>query len=154
LAIRLTPQDQAFYELLAAGGENLAAAAAVLCGLLQPDADRQAIADQMRDLEHAGDAVTHQILRQLNTSFVTPFDREDIYALAGRVDDVMDDLQKDLFRAIFATHSTDEATIQRAVQIALVGRYFERMADHAVNVAERVTFMVTGQFRHEVEPEI
>jgi predicted phosphate transport protein (TIGR00153 family) len=94
LAIRLTPQDQAFYELLAAGGENLAAAAAVLCGLLQPDADRQAIADQMRDLEHAGDAVTHQILRQLNTSFVTPFDREDIYALAGRVDDVMDCLDE------------------------------------------------------------
>jgi phosphate transport system protein len=65
------------------------------------------------------------------------------------MDDVMDDLQKDLFRAIFATHSTDEATIQRAVQIALVGRYFERMADHAVNVAERVAFMVTGQFRYE-----
>jgi phosphate transport system protein len=69
------------------------------------------------------------------------------------MDDVMDDLQKDLFRAIFATHSTDEATIQRAVQIALVGRYFERMADHAVNVAERVTFMVTGQFRHEAESD-
>jgi uncharacterized protein len=88
--IRLTPQDQAFYELLAAGGENLATAAEVLCGLLDPDTDRQAVADRMRELEHAGDAVTHRILRQLNTSFVTPFDREDIYALAGRVDDVMD----------------------------------------------------------------
>ncbi len=94
MAIRLTPQDQAFYELLAAGGENLAAAAAVLCDLLSPDADRKAISERMRELEHAGDSVTHRILRQLNTSFVTPFDREDIYALAGRVDDVMDCLDE------------------------------------------------------------
>lgn len=63
------------------------------------------------------------------------------------MDDVMDDLQKDLFRAIFSGAATDEASIQRAVQIALVGRYFERVADHAVNVAERVAFMVTGHFR-------
>ena len=64
------------------------------------------------------------------------------------MDDVMDDLQKDLFRAIFASPNDDEAAIQRAVQIALVGRYFERVADHAVNVAERVAYMVTGEFRH------
>ncbi|HVF76374.1 MAG TPA: phosphate signaling complex protein PhoU [Acidimicrobiales bacterium] len=62
------------------------------------------------------------------------------------MDDVMDDLQKDLFRTIFASQVDDEAGIQRAVQIALVGRYFERIADHAVNTGERVAFMVTGQF--------
>jgi phosphate transport system protein len=67
------------------------------------------------------------------------------------MDDVMDDLQKDLFRAIFATSDTDEATIQRAVQIALVGRFFERVADHAVNVAERVAYMVTGEFSRDSE---
>jgi uncharacterized protein Yka (UPF0111/DUF47 family) len=94
MPIRLGPQDRVFYELLTEGGDNLAAAAEVLCGLLLPDADRKAIADRMRDLEHAGDAVTHQILRQLNTSFVTPFDREDIYALAGRIDDVIDCLDE------------------------------------------------------------
>lgn len=64
------------------------------------------------------------------------------------MDDVMDDLQKDLFRAIFSSPATDEAALQRAVQVALVGRYFERMADHAVNVAERVRFMVTGELHH------
>lgn len=62
------------------------------------------------------------------------------------MDDAMDDLQKDLFRAIFASTADDEAAVQRAVQIALVGRYFERIADHAVNVGERVAFMVTGAF--------
>jgi phosphate transport system protein len=67
-----------------------------------------------------------------------------------QMDQVMDDLQKELFRAIFAMDAVQEEAIQRAVQLALVGRYFERAADHAVNVGERVDFMVTGQF-HEHE---
>jgi phosphate transport system protein len=64
------------------------------------------------------------------------------------MDDVMDELQKDLFRTIFAGTVTDERALQRAVQVALVGRYFERIGDHAANIAERVDFMVTGAFRH------
>ena len=63
----------------------------------------------------------------------------------------MDELQRDLFRAIFAGPEADEDTVQRAVQIALVGRYFERIAVHAVNVAERVGFMVNGQLASEAE---
>jgi phosphate transport system protein len=62
------------------------------------------------------------------------------------MDDVMDDLQKELFRTIFHVDTRDEATIQRAVQVALVGRYFERIADHAVNIGERVGYIVTGDF--------
>lgn len=61
------------------------------------------------------------------------------------MDDVMDDLQKDVFRAIFEGGSADEAELQQAVQISLIGRYYERIADHAVNFAERVAFMVTGE---------
>ena len=60
------------------------------------------------------------------------------------MDDVMDDLQKELFRLIFAQGVDDEEGLYRAVQVALIGRYYERIADHAVNVAERVLFMVTG----------
>ncbi|MDQ1402210.1 MAG: phosphate transport system protein [Actinomycetota bacterium] len=99
------------------------------------------------------DRMREQAAVQLGAAIDAFADRDPAKAASlPDMDDVMDDLQKDLFRAIFATHSTDEATIQRAVQVALVGRYFERMADHAVNVAERVAFMVTGQFRHE-EPQ-
>lgn len=61
------------------------------------------------------------------------------------MDDVMDDLQKDLFRAIFEGGAADEDEVQEAVQVSLIGRYYERIADHAVNVAERVSFMVTGE---------
>jgi predicted phosphate transport protein (TIGR00153 family) len=90
MAGRFTPRDTAFYDLLAEGGRNVAESANVLAGLCEPAADRVQIAARMRDLEHAGDAVTHRILRQLNKSFVTPFDREDIYRLAGTLDDVVD----------------------------------------------------------------
>lgn len=75
-------------------------------------------------------------------------------AALGDMDDAMDDLQKDLFRAIFSSQADDEASLQRAVQIALVGRYFERIADHAVNTGERVTFMVTGSFLDDTHGEI
>ncbi|MGH9042877.1 MAG: phosphate signaling complex protein PhoU [Acidimicrobiia bacterium] len=61
------------------------------------------------------------------------------------MDDVMDELQKELFRVIFSTFEEGEAGLHRAVQVALVGRYYERIADHAVNVGHRVAYMVTGE---------
>jgi phosphate transport system protein len=61
------------------------------------------------------------------------------------MDDVMDDLQRDLFRAILTPDTPDEGTLQRAVQMALVGRYYERVADHAVQIGRWVAFMVTGE---------
>lgn len=84
---------------------------------------------------------------QLKLAISAFADRDPARAAAlGDMDDVMDELQKDLFRVIFTSQVDDEAGVQRAVQIALVGRYFERIADHAVNTGERVSFMVTGKF--------
>ena len=70
---------------------------------------------------------------------------------AGRLiemDNVMDDLTRSLFTEIFAhgaQNALDEGGVQRAVHLALVGRHYERIADHAVTVAERVEFAVTGR---------
>jgi predicted phosphate transport protein (TIGR00153 family) len=74
-------------------GRNVAASAEALAGLIDPNANREAIAKELRDREHANDTVTHRIMRQLNTSFVTPFDREDIYRLASALDDVVDAIE-------------------------------------------------------------
>jgi predicted phosphate transport protein (TIGR00153 family) len=90
VAFRLTPRDAAFYDMFTDAGRNVAETVDVLTGLLDPNANREAIAKTLREREHAGDAVTHRIMRQLNTSFVTPFDREDIYRLASALDDVVD----------------------------------------------------------------
>jgi predicted phosphate transport protein (TIGR00153 family) len=74
-------------------GRNVAEAVNVLGGLTDANANRESIAKALREREHAGDAVTHRIMRQLNTSFVTPFDREDIYRLASALDDVIDAIE-------------------------------------------------------------
>lgn len=60
------------------------------------------------------------------------------------MDDTMDDLQKDLFRAIFAEGAPDESSLQKAVQITFVGRDYERAADHAVTIGRWVRFIATG----------
>jgi predicted phosphate transport protein (TIGR00153 family) len=93
VAFRLTPRDNAFYDMFTESGRNMAASVDALAGLLDPNANREAIAKQLRDFEHAGDSVTHRIMRQLNTSFVTPFDREDIYRLASALDDGVDAIE-------------------------------------------------------------
>ena len=93
MAFRLTPRDSAFYDMFTDAGRNVADAADLLAGLMDPIANRQIVADELREREHRGDTVTHRILRQLNTSFVTPFDREDIYRLAGALDDVVDNME-------------------------------------------------------------
>ena len=93
MSFRLTPRDNAFYAMFTEAGRNVLEATEVLAGLLDPNANREAIAKQLREREHAGDAVTHRIMRQVNTSFVTPFDREDIYRLASALDDVVDAIE-------------------------------------------------------------
>lgn len=82
---------------------------------------------------------------QMRTA-IGAFADEDVHRgmALGDMDDVMDELQRELFRAIFGTSGGDEADIHWGVQVALVGRYYERIADHAVNVGQRVAYMVTG----------
>lgn len=94
------------------------------------------------------DRMRGQALEQLKLALACFSERDPAKAAAlADMDDVMDDLQKELFRVIFSTfHNSDDVSVQRAVQIALVGRYFERIADHAVNFGARVPYMVTGEF--------
>src|SRR3954454_8091573 len=74
-----------------AAAANLPAAAAVLLRLVDaPPAERPALAGGMSELEHAGDDATHAIMAALNSSFITPFDREDIALMTARLDDVLD----------------------------------------------------------------
>jgi predicted phosphate transport protein (TIGR00153 family) len=92
--IRLTPAQNSFYTMFATSGQNLVVGAGLLKDLLGADADeRKMIAEKMRAAEHAGDEATHAIMRELNETFVTPFDREDIYRLASSLDDVMDAME-------------------------------------------------------------
>jgi uncharacterized protein len=89
--LNLRPSKTSFYEMYATSGQNLVVGARLLKELLGADlSQRKEIAEKMRAAEHAGDEATHAIMRELNETFVTPFDREDIYRLASSLDDVMD----------------------------------------------------------------
>ena len=68
-------------------------------------------------------------------------------ALASALDDIdntLDDLQVDFIEAIFAAHYETNLELRAAVQLAMIARYYERIGDHAVNMGERITYMVTG----------
>jgi predicted phosphate transport protein (TIGR00153 family) len=87
---RLLPRDENFFELFEQQAGHIVSASRVLEELTLDYPSAQAKVQKIRDLEHAGDALTHEMVRRLNTTFVTPIDREDIYALASRLDDVLD----------------------------------------------------------------
>jgi hypothetical protein len=85
------PRDTRFYDLFTEAATNIVTGVGLLRELVTtPDGERDRIAKSMRDTEHAGDDLTHAIVEHLDKSFVTPFDREDIYRLAVRLDDVLD----------------------------------------------------------------
>jgi predicted phosphate transport protein (TIGR00153 family) len=91
--IKLRPAETSFYDLFCRAADNLVTAAGILSELSLPDVDKKSISDRLSDIEHDSDDVTHQILRTLNSTFVTPFDREDIYRLGSTLDDVMDHME-------------------------------------------------------------
>ena len=90
MAFRVRPVDASFYDLFAEQAQHLVVGAALLAEMLADGNDRAAVAAKMRDAEHAADETTHAIVKRVNKTFVTPIDREDIYALASGLDDVMD----------------------------------------------------------------
>jgi uncharacterized protein len=95
VAFRLTPHERGFYPLFTQAAENIVVAADDLAKLVaaEPPARAQ-LARRVKEAENAGDALTHDILVKLNSTFVTPFDREDIYRLASSLDDVLDFIEE------------------------------------------------------------
>jgi uncharacterized protein len=87
---RLIPRETKFFDLFAELSSNLTEGAKLLCRMLENPQDLNAQAEQMQAIEHKGDKATHAIITKLNQTFITPFDREDIYRLASSLDDVLD----------------------------------------------------------------
>jgi len=86
----LVPKEVRFYDEFEQQSANIRRAAGLLHELIHDFADARAKAYSIKTVEHEGDLITHQIVKRLNTTFITPLDREDIYALATRLDDVLD----------------------------------------------------------------
>jgi uncharacterized protein len=95
MAFRLTPHERGFYPLFTKAAENIAAVADDLSKLVAAEPEARAeLARTIKEAEHTGDSVTHEILVKLNSTFVTPFDREDIHRLTEALDDVVDAMEE------------------------------------------------------------
>jgi uncharacterized protein len=92
MRFNVLPTEGVFYELFAKSAGHLVEGARLLGSLVDDGADPGDVAARTKEVEHRCDEVTHEVIRRLNSTFVTPFDREDIYRLASGLDDVMDDM--------------------------------------------------------------
>jgi predicted phosphate transport protein (TIGR00153 family) len=90
MRFRLIPRDEGFFDLFSQSALNIDGGARVLADLLADLTDIDDRVQQLIDMERRGDDITREILRRLDKAIVTPFDREDIHALAERLDDVAD----------------------------------------------------------------
>jgi predicted phosphate transport protein (TIGR00153 family) len=91
---RFLPRDQQFFSQFAEAAENAVATARLLVEIIELGPDTERNVRRLRDLEHNGDEITHRIYQALNSTFVTPLDRDDIQALASEIDDFVDDMEE------------------------------------------------------------
>jgi predicted phosphate transport protein (TIGR00153 family) len=103
MRLAVVPRPAEFYSLFAAVGENAVEAARLVDLRVQNFPEGDISQTQVKDVESRGDELTRQIIRLLNTQYVTPFDREDIYELARAVDDIVDHIE----------HASDLLTLYR-----------------------------------------
>ena len=93
MRFKLRPSDDSFYEFFTRAAANLVRGTELLSELALPGADVQSISERLGDAEHDNDEITHEVFNKINSTFITPFDREDIYRLASNLDDVMDHIE-------------------------------------------------------------
>jgi len=88
--MRLIPRESKFFRMFAEVSQNLTQGTRLLQDILKNPANMEPRLDQLQEIEHRGDEMTHGIITALNQTFITPFDREDIHRLTSSLDDVLD----------------------------------------------------------------
>ena len=88
--MRLIPRETKFFRMFRDVSQNLTEGASLLHDILKNPQDLPVRINRLQEIEHRGDDMTHDIIRMLNQTFITPFDREDIHALTSSLDDVLD----------------------------------------------------------------
>lgn len=129
---RFLPRGERFFDYFRDGATNATEAARLLMDIFERLEDVERKGRRLRDLEHRGDEITHQILNALNTTFVTPLDRDDIQNLASELDDFIDYIEEagSMLRLYRIEESNDRAR--------LLARIISEQAD---NLAEAVTLL-------------
>lgn len=167
----LIPKEEKFFEMFKEMAATIIEGGRLLKEMLDDYSNPQDYQKKIKDIEHKGDQITHDIIRKLNKSFVTPFDREDIYALSAALDDILDliDASSQRFVMYRVEKPTPEAkqlaflisqgcnAVAKAVEH--LGKTFEHIQEHCQEVnaleneADRVCREAIGRlFDEEKDP--
>ena len=119
------PREEKFFDLFIEDAQNVLAGARLLEELFRSYDQRERIASQLRDLEHRGDTISHDIGQKLEATFITPFDREDIQELISRLDDVIDFIEEVADTCIL--YKIDEPTPAVIAQAEIVVKQTEEI---------------------------
>jgi predicted phosphate transport protein (TIGR00153 family) len=168
---RILPKDQEFFVLFEKAGQNIHDGAVLLKDMLDNFDDPKEKARQIEEVEHKGDTLTHDIILKLNTTFITPIEREDILALASSLDDIIDLIHGAATRVNLykVTETTPEAkelaflilksTRELCRAIGFLSKQMSAIHDHCVEVnsleneADRVCRdAIARLFEHEKDP--
>jgi predicted phosphate transport protein (TIGR00153 family) len=132
VGLRFRPVDTSFYDLFSQAAQHLVGGAELLAEMLADGSDKEDVAARMRAAEHAADETTHAIVKRVNSTFVTPFDREDIYALGSGLDDVMD--MMDEVVDLILLYEVQEIPAELSKQVEVLQRCAELTADAMPNL--------------------
>ena len=132
MRLRLIPRDRKFFDLFVEDAANVLASARILEQFMRHYDERERLASQLRDAEHAGDVLSHGIGHHLEQTFVTPFDREDIHALISRLDDVIDLVEE--VGDTMILYGVDAPTPLAVAQAEIIVRQCEQIAEALANL--------------------
>jgi uncharacterized protein len=123
------PKEREFFDLFEEAGANIVRAADLLARMLEQWPDHGELGRDVVVCEQEGDRITHDIIQRLNSTFVTPIDREDIYALASALDDIVDFIEE---TADFLTLYRIEAPMDKATEMAHILHHSTRAIAGAI----------------------
>ncbi|MFL5487928.1 MAG: DUF47 domain-containing protein [Gemmatimonadaceae bacterium] len=146
--MRILPRDEKFYDMFTELAKRLSASATLLYEMFQTPQELEAKVSKIKDLEHEADNLTHDIIDRIDRTFVTPFDREDIHALASELDDVIDLIDGTARRAtIFRIQRTRPAAVVLAEVLSRAGARVEegvrdmKNAKHVYAISEQLKIL-------------
>jgi uncharacterized protein len=124
MKLKISQRSEEFFDLFVDSAGNLRVAVDLLKDLIEDYRDVDLKAKRISDREHEGDEITHAVIRRLNTSFITPMDREDIYQLATALDDVLDSVEA--VSELFLLHAIEEPLPQMRAQVDVLAKAAEQ----------------------------
>jgi predicted phosphate transport protein (TIGR00153 family) len=143
VSFQLFPREEKFFDLFARQGELVREGCDMLLEMLKNFDQREDYSRRLKDVEHRGDLVTHEIFERLNRTFITPLEREDIHALASGLDDVLDSVEAIGHRiVIFKVPAVTPQAMQLAVILTQASRQIEQAAANLKDFKNLMAFTI------------